>query len=235
MRSQWASPMIITASATSAHSSPKRVHPGAGQHLHDQPWQRVLFGGGPHEPGRRGVVQEPGQRYRPLWAGRTRTPGSGPGCHPIPRLDDPFEEHPQHPQPHPHGVVLQRPAVGLTGCRELWSCRPRCWRRCSWRAERSFGSWSNTNPANNRSAESVDWMVLVRCDDLPALVQVGEHRRPQPGRPGQDRLPAGGPAGRRDRCRCCGGHDPLPTRAWASIASAALRYSAATHPSARWR
>jgi hypothetical protein len=92
-------------------------HAGAGEQFDDQAVAGVGAGpGGCHEPGRVAVVQESGER---VGAGRDVAADDGVAGRcvgPVP-LDDPLEEHAQHPQPLTESVSGQR-AVGAVLLRQ---------------------------------------------------------------------------------------------------------------------
>ena len=84
---------------------------GAGEDFDDEPVAGVGGGaGGGHQSGGVAVVEELGQRFGAGWdvAADDRVAGRGVG--PVP-LDDPFEEHAQHPQPLALCVLRQAVAV----------------------------------------------------------------------------------------------------------------------------
>ena len=128
---------------------------GAGEDFDDEAVAGVGGGaGGGHQPGGVAVVEELGQRFGAGWdvAADDRVAGRGVG--PVP-LDDPFEEHAQHPQPltlrarrqavaahaglgdEPHLEVLDVAAADR---------RRRCARRCGRAASGRTGAASRRPP-----------------------------------------------------------------------------------------
>ena len=75
-----------------------RTHPGAGEDFDDEPVAGIAGGtGGGHQSGGVTVVEELRERFGAGWDVATDDRVAGRGLGPVP-LDDPFEEHPQHPQ-----------------------------------------------------------------------------------------------------------------------------------------
>ncbi len=72
---------------------------GAGEDLDDESVACVGGGaGGGHQPGGVAVVEKLRQRFGAGWDVTSDDRVAGGGVGPVP-LDDPFEEHAQHPQP----------------------------------------------------------------------------------------------------------------------------------------
>ena len=208
-------------------------HAGAGQDLDGHPpADHCLVGQGPHELGEAGVVQEAGKRLVALGDVAEEDRRACRGVVPAP-LDDAHEERAQLAEAPAEGCRLEPPGgprLGPLPELERLDVGPLDVGHAG-----EGGILVDEEPGEDAKV-GIDRPGRGRPHGHADLGHVGHHGFGQLRRRGVDGPPRRRHLGRRgDAGQRRPGPHRATRRAWASMAAAALRYSAASQSSARWR